>query len=456
MKWLWVALAVCSCASQLPLVQAAQARRGPNCISGARVYDGTSDHLWAPMDITLALGRIESISPAAAVPDPACVDGTGKTLMPGLIDSHAHVGLTAGLPPWELSLPDVERQLTMFTYSGVTTTLIAGAAPALADALDELPHEAPTVFRASRIVTTKEGHPIPLFKSALFWPLSAMVISPTVVEVESDADVPRVVAAELASQPDFIKVVYDALPPGTPQLRLSTLRAIIAEARARGARTIVHVGAAQEAVDAAEAGASLLMHVPWSDLLTDAQVARIAATGVPMVSTRHVYGAIDDVVRQRIALHPLEQTFSEGHEASFTSRPSAFTMSGFGPDYEASLPTLDQTLGENLKKLWAAGVVIFVGTDAGLPGVFQGASMHRELQSLVALGLKPADVLKAATSMPAKYLDPSVRFGVVEPGAVADLLLVSGNPLEEISATENLVAVWKRGVRLERRGAVTP
>lgn len=448
MKPLWL-LVLCSCAS-LPLVHVDATRRGPQCIAGARIFDGTSDQLTAPMDVTLAEGRIESISPAAAQRDPSCVDGAGKTLMPGLIDSHGHVGLTAGLPPWELSLPDTERQLEMFLASGVTTVLIPGAAANLVETLEELPHETPTVFRATRIVTAKDGHPIPLFKSVISWPVSAVLLASTVVEIEHDSEIPAVLKAELADHADFVKVVYDDLPPGTPRLALATLQKIIAEARARGTRTLVHVGSAQQAVEAAEAGASLLMHVPWSDVLTDEQVARIAATHVPMVSTRHVYGAIDDVVRQRIALHPLEQRFSEGHEASFTSRPPGFTMPGFDAAYEANLPALDRTIGENLIKLWAAGVVILVGTDCGLPGVFQGASMHRELQALVALGLKPADVLRAATSTPAKYLNPSVRFGVVEPGAVADLMLVAGNPLEDISATEHLAAVWKHGFLIER------
>ena len=131
-------------------------------------------------------------------------------------------------------------------------------------------------------------------------------------------------------------------------------------------------------------------------------------------------------------------------------RPAGFVLPGFDAAFEAGLATFDRNLGQNVKKLFDAGVTLLVGTDAGLPGVFQGASLHRELQALVELGLTPLDVLRGATSTPARFLDPSRRFGIVEPGAVADLLLVEGDPLQDITATEHIVAAWKNGLRVER------
>lgn len=438
------------CAAHVPLVKVDESGRGPDCISNVRIFDGVHDDLSDAMDVTLASGRIESIRPAAPVLDPQCVDGTGKTLMPGLIDAHGHAGLTNGLPPWDIQLPDVERHLQMYLASGVTTVLVPGASADLPETIEDLGHAAPTIFRASRIITAVEGHPIPMFRAALAWPVAQMLIGPGVAQVANETEVAALLDAELTTGPDFIKVVYDDMPTGSPHLALSTLRRIVTEARARGVRVIVHVGSAKEAVEAAESGAAVLMHTPWEDLLTDDDVERIKAAGVPMVTTRNVFGALTEVLQARFKVTPLEKSFSEGAEASFDSRPAGFALAGFDAAYEATLVEYDANVGVNVKKLFDAGVVMLAGTDAGLPGTFQGASLHRELASLVALGIKPVDALRSATSIAARFLAPSSRFGVVEPGAVADVLLIDGDPLQDIGAVARVSAIWKTGHRVTR------
>lgn len=74
----------------------------------------------------------------------------------------------------------------------------------------------------------------------------------------------------------------------------------------------------------------------------------------------------------------------------------------------------------------------------------------------MALGIPPTEALRMATSQPVRFLDPTARFGVIAPGAYADLLLVRGDPTRDISAIRNVVAVWQAGRRLERRRAEAP
>ncbi len=442
------------CAST-PLVHVDLANRGPECVSRVRIFDGVADQLTEPMNVVFAGGRIESVVPADGTVGPGCVDGAGKTLMPGLIDSHAHAGLATGLPPWKLGLPNLPGHMQSFLYSGVTSVLIAATSSGLPDLADDIRAGravGPSVFRASRIFTAENGHPVPMYKAVLFWPLTTLFIRPGVTEVASDADVGRAVDTELAERPDFLKVVYDDIPPGTPHLTREALRRIVTLGRAGGTRTIVHVGSAKEAVDAAQAGAALLMHTPWEDELSDADVAAIAATGVAVVTTRRIYSAIGQVLGDRYQLHPLERaSCSAGDAESFNHRPNGFTFGAFDASYEAALPGYDAHLGANVKKLADAKVTLLVGTDAGLPGIFQGASIHREMQALVEAGLSNADVLRAATSVPAHLLDPSRVFGVIKAGAVADALLIDGDPLEDISATERIVSLWKGGLRVQRQ-----
>ena len=102
-----------------------------------------------------------------------------------------------------------------------------------------------------------------------------------------------------------------------------------------------------------------------------------------------------------------------------------------------------------VRQLAAAGVPLLAGTDAPAPGLTYGASLHRELEHLVNAGLTPAAALAAATSASAKAFRLSDR-GRVTPGMRADLLLVDGDPTKQIRDTRNIVAVWKRGVRVAR------
>jgi hypothetical protein len=107
----------------------------------------------------------------------------------------------------------------------------------------------------------------------------------------------------------------------------------------------------------------------------------------------------------------------------------------------------EQTVAE----LKAAGVPVLAGTDAPNPGTSHGASIHRELELLVRSGLTPAEALAAATSTPATAFHLDDR-GVIAPGKRADLLLVRGDPTQDITATRDIVSVWKLGVEDDRAG----
>ncbi len=104
---------------------------------------------------------------------------------------------------------------------------------------------------------------------------------------------------------------------------------------------------------------------------------------------------------------------------------------------------------EGLRLLHEAGVPILAGTDAPNPGTAFGASIHAELELLVNAGLTPSEALAAATSVNAKVFGLGDR-GRIAPGLVADLLLVEGDPTQDITATRNIVAIYKRGVPADR------
>ena len=96
----------------------------------------------------------------------------------------------------------------------------------------------------------------------------------------------------------------------------------------------------------------------------------------------------------------------------------------------------------------AAGVRIHAGTDTQIPFLVPGAALHRELALLVEAGWSPTRALQAATWDNSRFLDRRARFGSIQAGWEADLLLVEGDPTQGLEALEDIVAVWTDGQRV--------
>lgn len=452
-----LAVVLAGCTTTRPMLASPLGRDAPATylVAGVRVFDGVSEALSGPVDVVLAGGRIASIEPAgaAAAPEGAQrIEAAGKTLLPGLVDAHVHLGGPDGMPPWDAQLPNVDAQAAALLFSGVTSVVAASRETDIA-AVDRAVLSGklagPRLVRATRLFTAVDGHPAPLARAMISWPISALYITTTMRQVGSVEAARRLVAEEIEqTHPDYVKVIYDDLPVGTAHLSFEELRAIVEEARAHGLPTYVHVASPQDAMEAVEAGAALLMHVPWDGLLTDEQAKAIAAR-VPVVTTRRIWSVIDDALKGGLSLHPLEQAVLPQAAASFAALPAGYQVPGYSPEYLAQLPGYDRMLGENLMKLRAAGARLVAGTDSGLPAMLHGPALHRELQALVALGIPAAEALRMATSVPARLFKLGYS-GVVRRGATADLLLVDGDPLQDVSATERIVEVFKGGRRVER------
>ncbi|MBS2022322.1 MAG: amidohydrolase family protein [Deltaproteobacteria bacterium] len=454
-----LAAVLSACQTARPIL-VSPARPGPSpasVITNVRVFDGLHDALSAPSNVYLRDGRIEAIDPAATAlrEGHAGVSGEGATLLPGLIDLHVHLGGGDGGPPWDSDVPNVDAQSAALVYAGVTTILSAMRdtdGPALIARIQAGELAGPRIFVTSRGMTAPGGHPVAFYKALLPWPVSRIIIAQRVRQLATPEEARAAVDDEVAQGAQFIKALYDAIPPGAPHLALPVLKALAEESKAKGARLIVHVGRPEDAVEAAEAGASLLMHTPFEGKLTDEQVARIVTTHVPLVTTSRIPDALSEGLSGAPKLSPLElEVMPPKLLESYAKKPKDYVVPGFPPEYVNGLVQDREDLAENLRKLDAAGAVLLTGTDSGLPLVLHGAALHRELQRLVEVGFTPAHVLQMATSKPARLLDPRADFGTIEPGKRADLVLVQGDPLADIHNTEHIVAVWKDGVRLERK-----
>jgi imidazolonepropionase-like amidohydrolase len=409
------ALLVCACATRPPAPPPAPPPpRATLAITSVRVFDGArvlpSATVLVDGERIVAVG--EGLAPAAGV---EIVDGAGKTLLPGLIDAHAHVFAAAQL---EQSLAfGVTTVLDMFATVETLKTLRRESRPERAE------------LRSAGICATAPGghgtqYGLPI---------------PTLTRPE---EAQAWVDARLAEGSDYVKIIVEdggGFRRKIPALSYETAAALIAAAHARGKLAVVHVSALDDAEAVIAAGADGLVHVFADAMPPDGLGERFAKRGVFVAPTlavvRGFYGRKSGIERDP-ALRPFL-----GPEAQVTLA-AAFPISGEGPpDAAAAMAAV--------KALRAAGVPILAGTDAPNPGTTYGATVHDELALLVAAGLTPAQALEAATAAPARAFKLDDR-GRIAPGLRADLLLVEGDPTADILATRRIAAVWKAGARLDR------
>ena len=391
-------------------------------IRGARVVDGTG----APARVATVVIRgnsIESVGSAGAIPAGArIIDAAGQTLVPGLFDLHTHLW-ASGVP----GLPaDWARSLASYLASGVTTVDDFSAygemfAP-MRRLLDSRAVAAPHVNIAARL-STPGGH-----GTEAGWG-DFMTLTASTVE-EAHARMKTV----LAYKPDVIKIFTDGWRYGTApnlsSMNLETLSAMVSDAHAAGLKVLTHTVTLDGARIAAAAGVDVLAHGIGDAPADDELIRLLKSKRTFYVSTLAVYeprgGDVAERARQMlpVSLEP--------------ARPRS------GGEIAPERRQRWQTLLANVNRLYASGVPIACGTDAGMSGTYHGWATLHELELMVEAGLTPLEALTAATSASARALGIADR-GTIAPGKLADLLLVEGRPDETISDIEKTRRVFLGG-----------
>ena len=385
-----------------------------------RVFDGV--RTLAAQDVLIESGRIARMGQRLTPPAGAItIDGQGKTLLPGLIDSHTH---TWGEATKTALMFGVTTELDMFTDAAFART--ARAEQAAGKATDRA-----DLLSAGTLVTAPKGHGTEY----------GMTI-PTITEPDSAQ---AFVDARIAEGSDYIKIVYDdghTYGMKLPTLNKETMRAVIAAAHKRGKLAVVHIGDLAGARDAVDCGADGLVHL-FVDRAPDPDFGKFVAQHRAFVTP--TLTVLKSITGQAGGA-PLT---SDARLVPYLTKNDRMVLSQGFPARPGTPAKTYEGAEAAVKQLRAAGVPILAGTDAGNPGTSHGAALHRELELLVNAGLTPAEALAAATSVPAKTYHLGDR-GRIAAGMRADLVLVNGDPTVDITASRAIAGVWKQGVRADR------
>lgn len=426
-----------------------------------RVVDVETGTLGQRSDVHVRDGRIAAITAARsrAVPGARIVEGRGRALVPGLVDMHGHIA-TSTRPTWEItSGPTPELNMRSYVYSGVTTVFDPGDGSGraferrAAVAAREL--IGPQIFTVGPILTAPSSHPLAMAEELVPGWLLWLIADDLAWAVEDDAAAKAFVDELAAAGADGIKIVVDRIPLEAGRMEEARARAIVEAAQAHDLRVVAHIGTTDDALVAGRAGVGLWVHGVYKEPIPEAAIAELVGFGIPMVTTSEVFDSYGRSRRGPIQSTRLErETVPADQLDDYYPLPDDFDL---GP-LEGWLELMEETREvrlDNVRRLHAAGLRIFAGSDTQSK-VFAGPALHRELVTLAEAGLTPAEVLRAATLEPARWLtrseDPD--FGVIAVGKRADLLLVEGDPTQDVRALEALHTVVLHGVVMERESVL--
>jgi imidazolonepropionase-like amidohydrolase len=411
----------------LPLLTLSRSQtvEAPQLIQDVRVFDG--EHVHEHRNVLIENGKITRISDASLkVRGAKIVDGRGRTLLPGLFDAHVHMPNNVEDAARQALELGVTTQLDMFTSEDRLKRIKKMEAEDTPDLAD--------VRSAGVGATVPGGHP-----TQMGGPPIPMLTKPEEAQAFVDA--------RIAEGSDYIKIIHDdgsTWPwphKPVPMLDNAIMRALVEASHKRGKLAVVHVLSEPQARDAVEAGADGLAHI-FEGEPSSPDFGQLAASHhifvIATLST--IYGDCGK---------------SEGPSLLADPYIAPFILPAWRhgmeiPKIDPSQNHICNSSDDAIHQLLASHVPILVGTDAPVPGTTYGASVHGEMMLLVRDGLTPIQALAAATSVPAQMFHLNDR-GLIREGLRADLVLVQGDPTENILATRRIVQVWKKGVLVQRK-----
>ena len=386
------------------------------------------------------------------------VDAAGKTIMPGLVDMHVHIGAPGGVYKDQKQYMDPNaglRRLSAYLYSGVTTVRSTG------DWLDDSlklraesasnRYDAAQLFVSGPLFTAKGGHPEELLK---YFPstMKAQGESQFLRQPKTEAEARAQVDTLKNEGVDSIKAVLEsgnAVWGNFNHLDPALYKAIVDEAHKDGLPVITHTGSIADVNLAIEAGSGTVEHGAMMETIPAEVFARMKARNIAYDPTLSVYAGMAAMGAGKTDILDNSLLQAVGPADLLSATKEAMAQSKPAHDLAYYQPLLDR-LNKNLLTAYQSGVTLITGSDAGNMLVIHGPTVQREMGLWVKAGLPPAVALQAATYNAAQVLHSDEHFGIILPGRDATLILLDGDPVQDIGNTEHISAVYFKGEHVDR------
>ncbi|MEL7145871.1 MAG: amidohydrolase family protein [Bacteroidota bacterium] len=391
------------------------------------------------------------------VPD-TVIEGQGKYLMPGMVDTHIHFFQSGGLytRPDAIDLREyvsyadeiqfgkenAKDYLRRYLSSGITTVMDVGGPLWNYTVRDSIASS----FNGPNVLVTG-----PLF-SMVDRPQMDLG-DPPIIKVSSKEDVLKLFNKQLPFKPDFIKVWYivnDRLPAEQTFPLVQYLGELCRE---HNLKLAVHATQLETAKLAIKAGANILVHsventvVPddFVQTLLDKKITYIPTTTVSEGYFKTFSGRINHRYEDLMLANPFAyNTLLDPNKIDSANWPLALKRF-YGIDTAPLRANKDSIMAANLLKVTKAGVNVATGTDAGNIGTMHASSYFHELLTMQKAGLSNWDLIVSSTLNAARGFGLAEKQGSITAGKIADLVLLNGNPTTDIHELKNIEAVIKSG-----------
>ncbi len=426
-------------------------------IVGATVVD-PGGSTTADATVLVVGNRIEAVGPSSRTkvpPGATRLDAKGTFVVPGLVDAHVHFFQSGGV----YTRPDVfdlrafrpyaeeqrlirehlDETLARFLRNGVTSVADLGG-PFWNFDVRERARDNP---RAPRVAATG-----PLISSVDRSQLD--LGDPPIIRCATPEEARALVRRQAPRKPDYIKIWFIVTADQPVAKNRPIVEAAIQEAHALGLRAAVHATELAAARAALESGADILVH-SVDDAEVDDAFLRLArdrkAVYIPTLTVRSGYF--------RTGHQKLDLTFEELTRGDPWVIGTLFDLAHIPVErlpermrlarQKPPLLGLDPTMAKNLMSLLRAGITVAMGTDSGNIGTLHGVGVLREMAAMEEAGMKPLEVLRAATQGGARVMGREKELGRVAPGALADLLVLDADPRTGTRALARIRRVVKDG-----------
>lgn len=359
------------------------------------------------------------------------IDAMGRTVLPGLIDTHVHLLMEHLFeqPRSDSAMQEFVRErlparLRAYPEAGITTVMSAGDYwPFMEEVRARINAgelSGPRVYTAGPLVTAPQGHPAATFCGSLDingpnpWCRAHLT-----TEVGTPSDARSAIARLSAEGADLIKFVYDGTDgPDVGVMEEEVVREIVDAATEHQLRTFGHILEMDKAITAIQSGLHGLVHLPAisTDPSEPARMVKLMQTkGVAAATTLTTFDSFIEIVA------------AQGDE-----------------DMKAAMTGLLNGMKQTLVSLAEIDAgLIALGTDS--PHLPVAEAYHREVRLMGEAGLTPEAVIRAATRDAAAHMGLSAELGTLEAGKLADLIIVDGDPHSDITVLRNITAVVKGG-----------